>query len=306
MGTEAVEQPNDDSRLDKTQTDGAPEANDAEANPDQQDQEIEIVRAVEPGSQPDRHLGFRKRVNKLNAKVDAAQQEATQASEALEIEREKNRLLQLALEQNKEPEAPKAPDPNDYDDGASDAAYARALENFISERVEAKLEKHTAAQPKAPPATDPSLIRKQEKHYEKAEALGAKDYAEVEDAALGVLGNEAVNHIIKASDNSHLILYYLGKNPGQAEEIAELIQTDAVKAVWKLGALEKELKVQPRAKQNQAPDPDNELEGASVAGSGNAANSKLEKLLNDVASGKTDYKAYIKAKREARKKVANS
>ena len=308
MGTDVEKQQGDDSRLDNTQNDGAPEAESAEANPQDQDQEIEIVRTAEPGSSPDRQqLGIRKRVNKLNAKVDAAKEEAAQTSGELQMEREKNRLLELYVQQLKsESEAPKAPNPNDYDDGTSDAQYAKALEDFIASKVDAGVEKRIAAQPKAAPVTDANLVRRQESHYEKAEKLGAKDYAEVEDAAIGVLGNEAVNHIIKASDNSHLILYYLGKNPGQAEEISELIKTDAVKAVWKLGALEKELKVQPRAKQNQAPDPDNELEGASVAGSGDAANSKLKKLLEEAASGKTDYKKYIAAMREERKKVANS
>ena len=239
---------------------GAPKSDEGSDEQSDGDEAVEIVLEGEDGSQPDRsNLGIRKRINKLNAKVNEAKDGAQEAQAALEAERQKNKLLELALEQQKEAKPSGPPDPLDYDGGAGDAKYVEALNTYTSELVRAEMAKHVA-QPVQ--QADNELEVKQTQHYEKAERLKIGDYDEVEDVAIGILGKDTVNHLIKNSGNSPVILYHLGKNPAKAEQIADLVKRNPIKGVMELGALEARLKVT-KVKRNQAPDPDDELEGTT-------------------------------------------
>ena len=226
------------------------------------EQEFEITLDGEDGSQPAQsNNGIRKRINKLNAKVSEAQDGTAQANSELENERQKNKLLELALQQKKEAATPSGPpDPLDYDNGARDAKYVQALSDYTGGLVRAEL----AKQPVAPePEINQDRMAAQTRHYEAAEKLGAGDYEEVEDHAIDILGRDTVNQLIEASESSPQILYYLGKNPGKAESLAELVKSNPVKAVMEIGALGARLKVTSKAKRKQAPNPDGELEGST-------------------------------------------
>ncbi len=273
---DSVNEPNEDgsTEIDENQTDveqedqdGAPDGSESEDGQEPDGQEVEIVLKGDSGSQPDpKHSGIRKRINKLNAKVNAAQEGEGQATAELETERQKNKLLQLALDQQNEPPAG-PPDPNDFDDGAKDTKYVEALEAHNLRFFDAQMERHTAAQPA--PVDNRALERRQTQHYEAADKLGIKDYADVEDVAIGILGKQTVNQLIKDLDNSPAILYYLGKNPEKAESIAEMLSgPNAVKGVLELGALSAGLVAQPKVKRNAAPDPDDDLVGSSVSRTG--------------------------------------
>lgn len=241
------------------------EASDGEDGEEEQEtgEQIEIVLEGDDGSQPKDHenLGIRKRINKLNAKVSEAQDGASQAVTDLAAEREKNKLLQLALQQQKEePAAPVGPpDPLDFDDGAGDAKYKAALIDFIQGVVKAN---SPAPQPVVD-QNDTDLEAAQTRHYKAADKLNISGYAEAETVAVGILGNKMTNDIIKQTSNSEVILYHLGKNPEKAERLAELFKTNLVRAIMEIGALETNLKVKTGAKRNQAPNPDDELEGAT-------------------------------------------
>ena len=234
-------------------------------------EEIEIVLAGEEGSQPENqnNLGIRKRVNKLNAKVNAAEGVADEANSALETERQKNKLLQLALDQqNSTPAQPTGPpDPFDYDDGAKDAKYIEALDNHNQRFFEAQMERHTKAQPD--PNAGKALEARQTSHYEAADKLGVTDYDEVEDRAIAILGRETVNKLIADLPNSPSVMYYLGINTDKTEQIAEMLRTSPVKGVLELGRLSAGITAQPKSKRKPAPDPDAELQGSSVARTNN-------------------------------------
>ncbi len=291
MGNEAVTSPNEDPTLDENQEvdpeaaeqvdDKSADADD-EGQPEPDGQEVEIVRAGDDGSQPkDKTAGIRKRVNKLNAKVRAAEDTSSQAVAELATLREQNKVLQLFVEQTKAAESTKPPDPNDFDDGVHDPKYVEAHQKHTQEVIAAEVQKQAAAF--APVQTDTSSVsreleRRQTRHYEQADKLGAVDYQETEDKAVAILGNETVNQLISKMDSSPLILYFLGKNPDEAEEIKALIDTDPVKAVLKLGELGAGLKVQPKAKSDPTPDPDDELRGGSPAATGALAK-KFEKAI---------------------------
>lgn len=239
----------------------ASEGSESEEGQEAEGEDTEIVLEGDDGSQPDQsNLGIRKRINKLNAKVSEAQDGATQANSALADKIEENKLLRLALDQQQETATPSGPpDPLDFDDGARDTKYVTALNEYTDERVRTQMAKHV---PTPEPQTDRDLVAKQTQHYEAADKLNISDYEDVEDVAVGILGKETVNHLIKQTSNSPVILYYLGKNPEKAEQIADLVKRNPIKGVMELGALEARLKVN-KVKRNQAPNPDEELEGAT-------------------------------------------
>lgn len=261
--------------------------------------EVDVVLTEEAGSPPkQQNLGTRKRVKRLNARNQVSEDAAALATSQLEIANQRIRLLEIAASQKLATEAPKPPDPLDYDDGASDPRYATALRDHTAGIVQAELQKQvTQQQNEAPTGYDPSSERKQEEHYKRADELGVKDYAEVEDAAIEILGAENANHIVQSTGNSQLVLYHLGKNPNKAEYFADLIKSKPVQAVFELGELSGNLVVKPRANMNPAPDPDTELEGGSPA-STNAYERKLDKLRE---SG--DIKAIMQFKREERERA---
>lgn len=236
--------------------------------------ELEIVRE---GSQPeaDKTVGIRKRINKLNTKVAIATEGEATANTELALEKEKNTLLALALEQAKgNGKAPEMPNPDDFDQGTSDPGFISKQTEYHKSVVTAEVARQVAEATQI--TVDHSdqnvknrdLEQKQTKHYERATDIGAKDYEETEDIAIEALGgNQIVNQIIDNFDDSHILLYYLGKNVGEAEKIAGLIKSNPVKGVAALGRLSAELKVKPK-KTKIAPDPDKDLQGGAGAAKG--------------------------------------
>ena len=229
-----------------------------------QDDEFEITLEGDDGSHPkqDDNHGVRKRINKLNSKVAEAVEGKDAISKDLEVERERNRLLQLALEQQSG--TPKGdggpPDPNDFDAGIADPEYAKAFRGYLSAGVMAET-KDAQTQTKAQDEEQSQLRARQVEHYQRAESLKVRDYDETEDKAISALGNDAVNQLIANSNKSAEILYYLGKNPDKANDLARLLQASPVKAVLQLGRLEAQLKAVPKAKRNAPPNPDGEMTG---------------------------------------------
>lgn len=310
MGEEAIDQlDGDKDELNKD----APKDEEPGSSPDNaQDgessgevEQVDVVLAIDDGSQPATkrpNRGFKKRIDKLNERNVASQQEANHATEALEVEKQKNRLLQLALDQKKELGPVKAPDPNEFDDGVSDPRYIQANNDFILAQVGDTVKKHIPQQEAPQPQVDYGLQMQQTRHYEMADKLGVADYEEIEDKAIEILGKNVVNQLISGNDESHKILYFLGKNPKRAADIADLIKTQPIRGVMELGALGEGLKViRQKANLNQAPDPDTELAGGSPT-KGSSYERKLDEL-REQASKTGDMKALIAFKKESREKA---
>lgn len=263
--------------------------------------ENEVFLEGDEGSQPDKQIGIKKRINKLNAKRDEAVAETTEAERKLAISEEQNKLLRMAVEQN-QAVAPTPPDPKDFDDGVKDPKYVQAFNEYNEPLIDAAVQRRTShlAQVKDE-GVDPNLVKMQTKHYERADELAIKDFEEVEDKAISILGKETVNGLVQNSTNSHLVLYYLGKNPDKAEAYAELIKTNPVKAILDLGALGTNLSVGPKHKTEPTPDPDEELQGGSPsAGQSNKHQSLVDKARQAVHDGTADMSAIIKAKKDAK------
>jgi len=253
----------DESQEDLAADDQEDDQDDAEqAEAEQEEVETEIFLDGDDGSHPpqDEQRGIRKRINKLNAKIAKAETGAEQTSAELEVERERNRLLQLALDsqEGKKPDGP--PDPNDFDDGVTDPGFIAAYQEHIAKGVESKVMQQGEQRTKSE-TEQRQLNERQVAHYKKADTLGVKDYDDTEDKAIAILGQETVNQLISKSDKSPELLYFLGKNQNTAEELAGLIKSDPVKGVLRLGALEARLKARPKANVRNAPEPDGELSG---------------------------------------------
>lgn len=241
------------------------------AETSEQDQEFEVV-LESTGSQPKpaktSPISIGKRINKLNAKVGSAQQAEEKATNELLLERERNRLLQIQLEQRQEVQTqPVMPNVDDFDGGAHDPEYVKKFQEYLTatnkieiSRQMQETNQHTV-QSNRQTIQSQELERKQVKHYQRANEIGTKDYAEVEDEAIAILGNGTVNQIINNFEDSHILLYFLGKNPDKAQAIAEKIQTNPIQGVAELGALRSQLKIKPKTK--ITPNPDTPLSGGS-------------------------------------------
>lgn len=246
---------------------GSSETGDS-ATDEEADGEIEIVRE---GTQPQFSKQqvtsiVNKRVQRLNSQKAEATEQAAASNDALALAEEKNRLLQIALEQAKEERnTVERPDPSKFDEGFNDPEFIKQNDAYndsiIDAKVKATVEKasENVNVVQQETAQTQALRGQQVKHYERAEKMGAKDYEATEDAALAVLGNEVANEVIKNFDDSQVILYYLGKNPAEAERIKNLLDTNPIRGVAEVGRLSSELKVKPKTK--LAPTPDDAIKG---------------------------------------------
>jgi hypothetical protein len=234
-------------------------------------EEFDVVRDVGESQPPQaKQTGFQKRVNKLNAKIDTANQEKDKASNDADILREKNKLLEIALEQAKGNQANPliAPNPDEYHAGEFDAEFIKKKEAYTDARIAKQVADQVAEATKLTVQTQQNAVvnnvlqGKQEEHYARAEKLGVKEYDKVEDKAIEIMGLENVNHIVGNFSDSEKILFYLGKNPKEAEALNDLIKKNAIQGVAALGELRASIKVKPKSKTN-APNPDDELEGGS-------------------------------------------
>lgn len=252
--------------------------------------EIEIVRE---GTQPQYskqqvNKYVHNRVKKLNKKIVASNESNEQKTVELDLANEKNKLLQLALDQARgsSGDVLKAPNVNDFDGGTNDPEYIKQQDAYnqsiITKQVTEQVTKATKNLTNTNNEAQQSqaLLSKQVKHYERADEIGAKDYEVTEDKALEILGTEVANHIIDNFDDSHVILYYLGKNPDEANRIANLLESRPIMGVAEIGRLSSELKVKSRKK--SSPDPDEEISGDGSPDL-SANERKLDKLREEAA-----------------------
>lgn len=220
----------------------------------------------------------------------------------LELAREKNKILEIALEQAKATKKAevKLPDPNDFEDGVNDAGYIDQHNKYTQTSIASQVAEQVAQATQTASVTQSeeqqssALLSKQVKHYERADEIGAKDYEATEDKALEVLGQATANHIIDNFDDSHIILYYLGKNPDEAKRIAHLLETQSIKGVAEVGRLSAQLQIKPKNK--TVADPDEE-----IISDGNAQEGQLERKLEklrDQAAKTGNMKALMEFKRK--------
>lgn len=246
------------------------EVEETTAETEDEEVEIGIDGEDEPTSKPVRISGFQKRINRLNAKVDAASGEVEAERRRREAAEEEAKLWRLKATQ----ETTKKPRPEDFD---TDAEFESARERYEEDRIAQLAAKKAQEQVESILAKTQSQTTQQNQsvafeqqsaaHDARAAALKVKDYDEVEDRAIDTLGEDLSRTIVTKIPNSEVLMYYLGKNPGKAAEFQSLSQSDPLACVLELGGLAKQLSVRPKRK--SAPDPETKVEGGGEpAGSG--------------------------------------
>ena len=271
-------------------------------------EEFEITRESGDSQPPkQQHFGIRKRINKLNARNEASNQRAEQSDTRNSLLEEKNKILEIALEQARDNQSLKQPNPGDFDDGFSDPKFQEQQNAFNHQIIQREVQKQVQASSQT--VEDNSSVqfqsreleKKQLHHYERATKIGAKDYSETEDKAIESLGNEVVNHIIDNFEDSQFLLYYLGKNPHEADRIAGLIQNKPILGIAEIGRLSSELKV--KTKSATTPNPDEEIEGGEPSATGSLQR-QLDKLRDNAGKNPSQeaMKKVIAFKKKLREK----
>lgn len=238
------------------------EAQSAETETD----EVEIVveGEAQPASEPDKQIGIRNRINKLNTKVEVANTATDEALRKLQVLEEENKLLKLQSSQS----PAQMPDEDNFD---SRKEYLAALNEYNNNQIAEQVQKQTAkvfenVQTQTATATQDDNLRGQiTKHYDRANDAKIKGYEALEDKAIEILGNDLSKQIMANSSKSHLIMGHLGANTAKAREISELLKTNPIQAYTE--ALEVGLNLSTTRKK-PSPSPETEVPAGGSASVG--------------------------------------
>ncbi len=222
---------------------------------------VEIV--LEGEDQPSSEgvpYGVQKRFKKLTERVTEANNGKTEAERQLEVANQEIALLKMGSKSDKRPTV---------DDYESIEEFTAAEDEWLSERIEAGVQKGTKAMhqrnQEAAQATQEydNLRGSITQHYKRAETLQMPNYEELEDVAIDTLGKDFSQQIMAKSQNSALIMGHLGANPAKAEELRQLSVTDPLGAFTR--ALEIGGRLSIKGKREPAPDPATEVRGGMAS-----------------------------------------
>jgi len=183
------------------------------------------------------------------------------------------------------------PNSDDFAGGTYDPGYMAKVQEYNDrvnqERIDAGIAKATESitQTRSQQVQAQELENAQLAHCKSSAELGVKDYEEMEEIAISILGNETANQLIQVVDRSDLLFYYFGKHRGVAEKYADMLRTKPGKALTEIGGLLSEIKVKPKTE--TPPDPDVELEGGAPSNMEHLQ-SKLNKLREAARSGSSE------------------
>lgn len=108
-------------------------------------------------------------------------------------------------------------------------------------------------------------------HHQKKAALKFKDVQEAEDVALAALNDVQQAVIVKAAENSAMVIYALGKHPAKLAELSKI--TDPIKLAVAVSKLEGKMTV---TKRGGPPEPERIARGGTPAAGGK--DKELERL----------------------------
>lgn len=255
-------------------------------------EEVEIVVEGEekPTSKPNVPIGLRKRFNRLNGKIEAANTEADEVRKRAQMLEEENKLLRLQTQQTKRPKK---------DDFDTTEEYTAAVETYDDARIERVAEEKASQivqQSQSQTSTANQNLQLQgkiESHYERANTLKLKNYEELEDKAIDILGTDLSKVIMANTAKSHLIMAHLGVNVGKAMELAELVKVDPVGAFAQAVEIGSTLSVKTKS---SPPDPETKV------GSGVAVSDWQKRVdkARDKAAESGDMKPLISLKKQAK------
>ena len=224
--------------------------------------------------------------HKGEAKLTEAKEENAGVTQELTLANEELTLLRLALknktEESNDPAALVKPNHEEFAEGRDDKRYLAEMEAFDNDKIQrvvsAQVKKLTEGQEKTAPApqtngqVDPAVTKRQRAHFERVVDLEVEDYDASEQVVADMFGADVLSRFIDSYDNSHMMVYYLGKEKNQAEakELAGMLKGDergGILALGALGILNRDLKRVPRSGKPTGKQPGN----ASVEEDDNSA-----------------------------------
>ncbi len=263
----------------------APEEVSQEAAP--QAEEVEIVFA-EDGQPPSENMipesKMRKRIGKLNAKVEHAEAGKTEAEKRVEMLEEENRLYRERLTGGKPQSSqqgglPPRPRPEQF---GSDDEFEKAFEQWNQAKL-VLIARDVAAQERQRVINEQRQADIQQKaegnlrkHFERADEANYPGYEEAEDAAIDVLGKQVAQQIMINAPDSVKTMLILGNAPEQARYYRELIERNPVKGLMELGEFVGKAAI--NRKHSDAPDPDEQFSGGGQVLSDKAWQTRIDKM----------------------------
>lgn len=225
--------------------------------------------------------GLGRRQRKLLERNDRLKQELSQADQAKEALAAENRLLRMQMQQRQQQEG-KQPDkaPTLAECGYDEDVFAQKMQDYLSGTSRSALsdELKKYEQRQLQQQFERNRASALEAHYERADKLKVPDYDVAEEKAVEALGRDFVADVAARLPDSEVVLYFLGKNPGKAREIAELAKRDPALAAVAIGELKAGLKVQPKGAKTNTPEPDTPA-GGGGASTSSAWQRKLDKAV---------------------------
>ena len=236
----------------------------AELEVDAEPEEVEIV--VEGGEEPSSETvplaSFMHRMDKLKGRVESANTDTDTANRRADMFEEENKLLRLKSTQTHQ-----RPKPEDFDnDDLFEAAKEKYDDQRADERADKRFEQRFADSQatvtrQTQGATQDANLKA---HYERAESLKVKDYEATEDKAIEALGVDLSKFIMANTENSEIVMFHLGKNPGKALALAQKIASDPGRGAIAIGGLSSSLKIKPKSK--TASDPETHIDPGNKSG----------------------------------------
>lgn len=225
-----------------------------------------------------------KRIGRLNKKVGAAEEGQTEAERIANLTKEENKLLKLQIQQlgsTTKPDRANFESDEDFlvaQTKHDDDRIATKAKEIVTEVLSGHDQKTTLE--KQSQATEAKLTA----HYDRATELKVSDYADTEDKAIEVLGDDISKFIMSSTAKSHLILYHLGKNPVKAGELAARIRKDPGSGTVEIGELAAKITLRKADTQLETPEPATDLSGGGTPAPTEHWQKKLNTLRDKVAA----------------------
>lgn len=271
-------------------------------NPNPEEVEIVFAEGDQPSSEnmvPESKM--RRRIRKLNAKVEHEKAGKTEAEKRVEMLEEENQLYRERLaggqpQPRRQGGLPPRPRPEDF---ASDEDFNRAYEQWdsarsvlVARRIAAQ-EREQLQQQEQQQAQQQETESKLRKHFERADEANYPGYEDAEDAAIEVLGRNVAQQIMINAPDSAKTMLILGKSPEKARQFKELIERNPVKGLMQLGEFVGKTTI--NRKHSDAPEPDEQFSGGGQVLSDKAWQKRIDKMR---ANGST-VREILKVKEQA-------
>ena len=241
--------------------------------------------------------GFRRRINKLNSRLDDRDQEIDKLQRENELLKQTGQLSRVPASVVNQMPIPPTQEECGYDEQVfaqkmneyhrNQAAYnQRMIEAAIDQRENGL--KREQYQRKLNDSVD--------SHFDRADKLNVSDYATVQDQVVDVLGEDLVKEIIsRCPKNSEMVLYHIGKNPDKLYNLKRLAKEDPTELTMMIGELRTGLKLEKR--KSDAPAPETKIEGGAPK-SASQYTRKLEEA-RELAAQTGDMSQLLAIRREA-------